>query len=73
MVQLYYTLSACIMVHVGGEPLLDEDVEVDNHVITVLSTELVTLLFQPSFFYLHRGCEVGLGVFASVTRFAHAM
>lgn len=35
------------MVHVGGEPLLDEDVEVGNHIITVLSTELVSLSSSP--------------------------
>lgn len=45
--QLYYTLSECIMVHVGGEPLLDEDVRVSNHVITVLGTELVSLSSSP--------------------------
>lgn len=45
--QLYYTLSECIMVHVGGEPLLDEDVRVGNHIITVLSTELVSLSSSP--------------------------
>lgn len=45
--QLYYTLSECIMEHVGGEPLLDEDVRVGNHIITVLSTELVSLSSSP--------------------------
>lgn len=39
--QLYYTLSECIMVHAGGEPLLDEDVRVRNRIITVLTTELI--------------------------------
>lgn len=68
--QLYYTLSECIMVHVGGEPLLDEDVGVGNHIITVLSTELVSLSSSP-LSSVYTGMHVGVSV--RVTRFAHAM
>ena len=58
--QLYYTLSECIMVHVGGEPLLDEDVRVSNHVITVLGTELVSLSSSPlsRSVYVHAECTM---------------
>ena len=53
--QLYYMLSEYIIVHMGGEPLLDEDVRVSNHIITVLSTELVPLSSIPLPTYVRMG------------------
>ena len=60
------------MVHVGGEPLLDEDVRVSNHVITVLGTELVSLSSSPLSPVCTYTRNARDGVFVRVTPFAHA-
>lgn len=70
--QFHYTLSECIIVHMSREPLLNKDVRVSNHIITILSTELLSLFSISLSSYAYRQ-KYNRGMSVRVIRFIHAM